>query len=223
MHIIRVRMGTVATALLAATALAGCTDDNGDPFNPGQNGQLPGSTTSSAGQPNVPTVANPLNADPFLDRPCDLVDNKTVAEIGDMKPPEPDVDSERAKRLTGPICDWYAKDPSAGRGISLAIHTVHRDKAGEGLKGIGGIYEGKKNGLFDYLEPVEIPGHPGYPAVFAGSQSDKEAGECPLFFGVADDLAIVVRVSDQRDSPQDTCPPTLQVAASVLQTLKTGS
>jgi hypothetical protein len=221
MHIVRVRIGAVAVALLGATVLAGCSDDDGDPFTTGQNTPLPGSSVPNAGQPNVPKVASPLNVEPYVDRPCDLVDKATVAEIGDMDSPQPDVDSDMAKRLTGPTCQWDATNGNLD--IRVSIQTVHSQYAAPGLKGIAGIYGGKQNGLVDYLEPAEVPGHPGYPAVFAGQNSDKEFGGCPLYVGVADDMVFVARVSDRSEIPQDTCPATLKVAASVLQTLKAGS
>lgn len=221
MRILRVRVGTVALALVTATALASCSDDGGDPFNPGQNTQLPGTTAPNAGQPNVPKVANPLNVAPYVDRPCDLVDKATLAEIGEMDPPEPDVDSDMAKRLTGPTCQWDATNGELD--VRVSIQTVHSQYAAPNLKGIAGIYGGKESGLVDYLEPVEIPGHPDYPAVFAGQNTDKEFGGCPLYVGVADDMVFVARVSDRSESPKDACPATLKVAASVLQTLKTGS
>lgn len=219
MHYKKWRMASSGTILLAV-ALAGCSDGgDGDVFNPpGQTDQPPGTTTSNGGQPNVPKVANPLNIEPFLTRPCDLVDDKTVAEIGEMQSPEQDVDSERAKRLVGPNCTWIAKE--RGPDIGLEIHTVHREQGG---LGIGGVYAGYEGGVLDYLKPVEIPGHPGYPAVFAGQDSDKELGVCPLSVGIADDLVIAMRVTNPDDPSQDTCPATLKVAASVLQTLKAGS
>lgn len=214
------QLGTVATtAVLVATLLASCSDNNGGVFNPpGQTGQPPGKTSPNAGQPGLPKVANPLNAEPFLARPCDLVDKQTVAEIGDMKPPESDPDSERAKKLVGPNCTWLPKE--RGPHIGLEIHTVHR-KLGKG--GIDSVYAGHQGGLTDYLKPVEIPGHPGYPAVFAGQDSDKQLGTCPLFLGIADDLVVAMRVTNADEPSQDTCPATLKVAASVLQKLKTGS
>lgn len=210
----------IAVTALSVLVLAGCSDDgNGSVFNPpGTTGQPPGSTAPSAGDPNVPKVANPLNAEPFLNRPCGLVDKETVAEIGVMKPPESDTNSERAKRLVGPNCTWFPKE--RGPDIGLQIHTVHR-KLGKG--GIDAVYAGHQGGLTDYLEPVEIPGHPGYPAVFAGQASDKEPGHCPLFLGIANDLVIAMSVTDLDGTMQDTCPATLKVAASVLQTLKAGS
>lgn len=211
---------SLAVTILGAAVLAGCSDNgNGGVFNPpGQTGQPPGSTSPSAGQPEVPKVTNPLNVESFLTRPCDLVDDKTVAEIGDMKPPEQDVDSERAKRLVGPNCAWFPNE--RGPHMGLQIHTVHRD-VGKG--GIASVYAGHQGGLTDYLRPVEIPGHPGYPAVFAGQASDKEMGICPLFLGVADDLVIAMDVTNPDNPSQDMCPATLKVAASVLQTLKAGS
>lgn len=212
--------GLIAATMIGVFVLAGCSDgDNGGPFNPpGQTGQPPGSTTASTGDPSVPTVANPLNADPFVDRPCDLVDEQTVTEIGEMKPPEEDTTSESAKRLVGPNCTWFPKE--RGPDIGLQIHTVHRE---HGKGGIDAVYAGHRGGLTDYLEPVEIPGHPGYPAVFAGQASDKEPGHCPMYLGVANDLVIALSVTDLDGTMQDTCPATLKVAASVLQTLKAGS
>lgn len=203
-------------AVLAVGLLAACSDEGGFEL-PGQGG--PSDPAQSGSQIDVPKVAEPLRADPFLKRPCDLVDEKTVAEIGDMKPPEADADSERARRLVGPSCAWFSKE--TGPRISVAIQVPTNKASEEEFKGIAGVYYGHQEGLTDYLEPTEIPGHPGYPAVFSGQNSDKEPGKCPLILGISDDLTVAVAVTDLLGK-QDTCPGTLKVAASVLSALKTG-
>lgn len=207
-----------AGSVLIASLAAGCSDEaDGDGFDfPGDGGQSTSAKPSD--ELEIPKVASPLRADPYLTKPCDLVDEKVLAEIGEMEPPESDVDSERAKRLTGPRCQWDGKDGNLD--VSVAIQTPTNKASQAKFKGIAGIYYGHKNGLTDYLEPVDVPGHPGYPAVFAGSNEDKEFGSCPLFVGISDELTIATRVTDNSESPQNRCPATLKVAASVLQTLK---
>lgn len=210
-----------AAAVLGAAVLvglfAGCSDkDRGSPQPPGL------SQPPSESQPPVDNlgVKSPLNVRPFLDRPCDLVDKQTVAEFGKMKA-EPDVNSDRAKNLTGPLCDWSSDDLD-GPSLSLAIQIPTNEAAPEGSKGIRGFYRGHESGLTNYLEPVQIPGQPGYPAVFAGSDVQKESGHCSLFVGVTDTLTTVIGVTIDNNY-SEACAGSLKIAASVLDTLKKGA
>ncbi|MGH3431491.1 MAG: hypothetical protein ACRDQB_01505, partial [Thermocrispum sp.] len=70
--------------------------------------------------------------------------------------------------------------------------------------------------------PVEIPGHPGYPAVIKQSERDITVGYCPIFVGVTDDLTMVVAMR-HRDQPEQACDGAVTAAASVINTLKQGA
>ncbi|MFC6871039.1 DUF3558 domain-containing protein [Haloechinothrix salitolerans] len=172
---------------------------------------------SSESSESVPKVDDPLDVEPFLDRPCELVDPAALSKVGNFKPGSADVDSKAAKKLTGPSCSWHAK--GSGPDAGLAIGTVHRDN---GTGGIKGVYAGKEQGFIERLEPVEIPGHPGYPAAYAGGEDEFSRGRCPLAVGITNDLSIMVSITD-RAHPERACSAVLKVAASALEALKKGS
>lgn len=198
------------SAIIVTVIAGGCAAETEGA--PSANQSSPGASAS-----NVPQVENPLNAEPFLDRPCDLVDRAVLSGIGDFKAGKPDVNSEAAKKLIGPSCNWHSR--GSGLDVGLAISTVHRDT---GTGGIEGVYAGKEAGLIDRLKPVEIPGNSGYPAAFAGDNYDFERGRCPLTVGITNELAFTASVTSE-GNPKEACSAALKVAASVLDTLKEGS
>lgn len=143
-----------------------------------------------------------------------------LSDIADFESGEPDVDSEHAKKMIGPSCDWGTEDFMSE--ISLVINAVHSEHADKKYKGIAGIYGGKEAGLVDFLDPTEVPGHLGYPAVYAGQDGDREKGKCALHVGIANDLTFTVIVQSEND-PTQSCPAAQKVAASVLERLKGGA
>lgn len=203
--------------VLISVVSAACDDGTvgGEPTSPPQNGSAPPNT------PAVPKVADPLDAGPFLSDPCKLVDDATIASIGEFDPGEADVDSPEAKNLIGPSCGWDGKD-NFGLDLSVEIGTVHQRQAEPKYRGIAGIYGGKEAGLVDEFEPVEIAGHPGYPAAYAWLDGDRERGRCPLYVGIADDLTFTATVQNE-DQPDQACPAAQKAAAAVLVSLKRGS
>ncbi len=205
-------------AAVAITVLTSCSDETGG--DPSPAGQEDGSTNggSMTRESEVPQVEEPLNAEPYLKRPCDVVAKSVINSVGSMRPGEPDVNSEAAKNLTGPSCGWFSKGNERVQ-FSLVFETVHRDN---GTGGIKGVYKGKELGLVDYVRPVEVPGHPGYPAAISGSSGDEQKGECSLAVGITNELLFSVGFSNW-ENPQQACPSALKVAASALDTLKKGS
>lgn len=202
---------SLAGFLLTAGLLTACSDETeGDPTSPAMPSSS-GTEPPVVGEPDIPKVANPLNVDRFLDNPCQLVQKDVVAAVGDMKPGEPDTDSDMAKNLTGPGCKWYSK--GSGASLSLVFETVHRDN---GTGGIKGVYNGKESGLIEDFEPTEVA---GYPAAVVPISSDDPADTCPLSVGISDDLLFVARVTDHGD-PDDACAASRKVAESVIETLK---
>lgn len=203
--------------LFLLAAMAGCDDaTEGEGFPPGQTGSQP-----TGGPDAALKVQDPLDATPFLADPCKLVDNQIVSQLGPFDPGKTDVNSEMAKKLTGPGCEWSAGS-NFGLNIDLRINTVHQEFAAAGSKGIAGIYGGKESGLVDYLEPVVIEGHPGYPAADAGQDGDREKGDCTLYVGISDELTFKSSVLNE-DDPSQACPAAHRIAAAVLDSLKKGS
>lgn len=204
-------ISAVAISMLTAGLLVACSDPTeGDPTPPLASSSAP----PVDGNSNIPKVANPLNADPFMGNPCELVSNDVVVAVGDMKPGEPDTDSDMAKNLTGPSCAWFSQD--LGPSISLVFETVHREN---GTGGIKGVYNGKESGLIEDFEPTEVV---GYPAAVVPIMPDDPADTCPLSVGIADDLLFVARVTDHGD-PSNACAASRKVAESVIETLKKGA
>lgn len=209
-------LARLTSLLFAAALVAGCTDETGgEPTGVPSAPSSAVSPSSSAVVGAAPKVATALDPGPFLRRPCDLISKSALKEYGFTKPGEADVDSRAAKELHGPTCHWLGDDMSLG----VAIHTPNQ-RNGNG--GLGPIYSGKENGLYSYLEPMEIPGHSDYPAVSAESRDERPEGHCPLFVGIQDDLVFVIQ-SNYDAKPEESCPAALKAAAAVLDTLKGAS
>ncbi|MGH3467540.1 MAG: DUF3558 family protein [Thermocrispum sp.] len=206
-------VATSLASLAMLVAAAGCSDEvHGSPQSPNQ--------ASGSGQAPAPAdelaVRNPLNVEPFLRRPCDLVDKQTVDQIGDLNP-TPEVDTQRAKKFTGPLCEWL--DEYALAQVAVVISVPHSEAAAEQYKGIRGVYAGNVDDPAARFEAVEIPGHPGYPAVINQTDRDVSKGYCPIYVGVTDALTIIVSARNEEDPPK-ACDGTVAVTASVLATLK---
>jgi hypothetical protein len=204
----------VLLVVLAGSVLAGCSD----PLE--EEGAQPSSTSpQGGGQKNgVPQVDNPLDATPFLRDPCSLVDNRTLAEFGTFGQGEPDVDSNHAKKLIGPSCTWYADD-EFGVSAEVVIDTPHQKYADPELRGLGGVYSSKESGMIDYLQQVEIAGHPGYPAVIAGDKEELSGGRCVVYVGIANDLNIKTAF-DKEGDPSQACAAAQKIAGAALNSLK---
>lgn len=203
---------SVTGFLLVATAVTGCSRDEGDGPTP------PTTPSSEGGQASVPKVTNPLSTGSFLGNPCQLVDDSIFAQIGEFGPGKPDVDSDAAKNLIGPSCTWESADYS--RAIDVVISTVHQKQAEQGFKGLDGVYASHEDGK--YLEPVVVQGYPGNPAAFAGENAKRDRGECSLYVGIADDLVFRVGILDE-NNPANACPAAPRVAGAVLDSLTKGA
>lgn len=211
----RAREVAAAMSLLGAVGtLAGCTDREGGQAGPVTSSspvssQVAPSTASATG---VAPIAKPLDPTPFLRRPCDLVAKSALAEMGFTEPGEPDTDSKLAKDIAGPSCGWRDR----GNGISIVMHTVNQ-KNGNG--GLVPVYDSLEVGLLAFVDPVEVPGHPDYPAVEAGENDERSKGDCPVYVGIRDDLVFVVQ-SNYFTTPATGCSDAKKMAAAVLDTLK---
>lgn len=177
-------------------------------------------TSQQGGTGEVPQVANPLDATPFLKNPCALIDDQTLSQFGDFTEGEPDVDSNHAQKLIGPRCSWYMKEDYS-RSAGVVIDTPHQKYADPELRGLGGVYASKESGMIDFLQAVEIAGHPDYPAVIAGDREEISRGRCVVYVGIANDLTINTSFDDEQN-PSQACPAAQKIASAALETLKQG-
>jgi len=205
--------GFLAAFLAAPAALAlmvGCSSETaGEAHDSEASGQ-----TGSRDSLNL-KVSNPLNVEPFVDRPCELVPQRTVAELGGGTSHEP---KDAVSNRLGPSCTWDLKKNS--QLLHVLLGTAARDMGGNGL---AELYANVRAGMGGYVESTDIPGYPEYPAAFGTLGKDKRSqGYCPVNIGTSDDMVITVSF-ENREQPSQACPGALKVAASVLDTLKKGS
>ncbi|MGH3467541.1 MAG: DUF3558 domain-containing protein [Thermocrispum sp.] len=209
-------VGKAVASLAVLVAASGCSDEvDGSPQSPNQ---APPSGQSSAPSDEL-AVRNPLDVEPFLKRPCDLVDKQIVDRFGDLNP-TPEVDTDRAKEFTGPLCEWV--DEYALAQVAVVIEVPMNEAAAEQYKGIRGVYAGNEKDPAARFEPVEIQEHPGYPAVINQTDRDVSEGYCPISVGVTDTLTIISSTRNEEDPPK-ACDGTVAVTASVLANLKKGA
>lgn len=195
--------------------LVGCSSEpSGEPE--GEANPNSSSPSGSANLGEIPDLAisNPLDVDPFIDRPCDLVPKGIVDSFGGGKARE--AEGDLSDHL-GPSCAWELNGD--GRVFHVSLGTEARRMGGQGLTE---IYKNVNAGIGGYVEPTEIPGHPEYPAAFGTLDKDKRSeGYCPVNIGTSDDMVVTVAFENLA-KPFQACPAALRVAASVLDTLKKG-
>ncbi|HVV12855.1 DUF3558 domain-containing protein [Amycolatopsis sp.] len=189
-------------ALLAASASACSNTTQG----------TPSAATSSDENPSsaVPTVAHPLDPSSYVGKPCDLVPQQLVSQLGYSDPTPSDANS-----ALGPGCGWIDVRTSQGKNLNVSVQILKGKRNG----GIASVYKTKDAGGYDFVDPTEVS---GYPAVFADTQDRRPEGDCNLFVGIADDLTFGV-AADGYQNEQDSCGAATQVAASVITTLQGGS
>lgn len=206
--------GRFLAAFLAAPAalalMVGCSSETtGEAHDSDASGQ-----TGSRDSLNL-KVSNPLNVEPFVDRPCELVPQRTVAELGGGTPREP---KGAVSNRLGPSCTWDLKKKS--QLFHVLLGTAARDMGGNGL---AELYANVRAGMGGYVEATDIPGHPEYPAAYGTLGKDKRSqGYCPVNVGTSNDMVITVSFQN-REQPSQACPAALKMAGSVLDTLKKGS
>lgn len=192
-----------AAALAIAIGLGGCTSQA-----PGEPSGTNKPTTTS---PNpVPAITHPLDADPFIDRPCDLLPRKWTAQQGFEKGKL----QKQQPGLAGPACSWDApigSDTAEGY-VQVIILTQPRDA---GVGGVRGLNSTRSQYGFFQLTNVD-----GYPAAYADGADQRAAGTTQLGLGVEDDLAIMIVADLFEREPQRSEPLAKAAAKQILKTLK---
>lgn len=196
----------VAALVLVSVAVAGCTGET-----PGTATPTPGTSPSSASSaapedPNVPKVANPLNASAFVGDACKLLSPAAAAELGFTEPGESSNDTSNSD------CSWGIRGKADS--LQLILGSGNREK---GMGGIAGLHKAKEAGQLRFLEPG--PEVDGYPTVYYGIQDRRAGGNCDLAVGVADDLTVGVHAGGY-DNEQESCGNAQKAASAVIKTLK---
>ena len=203
----RIRAAAVVAVVLAAF-LSACSTETGGTAVPSSSGA---STATSEANPDVPKVAQPLNASAYAADPCKLMPQSTLTELRFVDPGTPHT-AAAPDTKAGPYCGWIVKGEGAGLQVSLL--TGNRDN---GMGGLAGIYGGHASGQFAFLEKTEDVD--GYPAVFADRKDRRAGGNCNMYVGIADDLVFGAYALGYQGA-QDSCQAAQQAAAAVVKTLK---
>ncbi|MEU4671492.1 DUF3558 domain-containing protein [Amycolatopsis sp. NPDC023774] len=196
-----------AVLAAAAVVVTGCSAPAGGTAEP-----APGPASSSAaGDPRAPKVAQPLDPAAYLGKPCSLVPQSALTPLHYSGPGEATLaGSEFAG--AGPGCAWTIG--AEGLSVQIVIGTGNRD---QGIGGLAGIYRAQDSGQLGFVDPA--PSVDGYPAVFSDLTDRRARGNCNLWVGLADDLAFAVAAQGYQGE-QDSCQVAETVAGAVVGTLK---
>ncbi|TQJ03810.1 DUF3558 domain-containing protein [Amycolatopsis cihanbeyliensis] len=203
------RSTRLAGVLGAALLLAACGGDQteGSPSLSGSDGDT--STGSAQSAPSgkqgaAPRVPNPLPVDGILADPCNALSAAQLSRIG--------LDAPGTKRetRTGSECVWKS---AAFQDNSVSISPMTAND-----NGLDGIYANEPED--EYFEPTTIG---GYPAVYANVIDSRSNGDCVLWVGVTDELAVSVITQIARGPNEtDPCPVNERVGTAMIEQLGRG-
>jgi hypothetical protein len=188
-----------AGAFTALTLLTACTGKTGTGTTSGSASPAPTGEATDNGAPKVPA---PLNADGVLADPCSALSAAQQDEIGMVKPGEGD------QGPTGPECRW--------KSVSSSLNSVEVSPFTANKNGLSDIYAQKAGSA--YFEPLTVA---GYPAVSTDVSDLRSGGDCPLWVGVSDQLAVVVTAQLGEGKNQTTpCVVAQKVAEAMIRHLR---
>jgi len=196
----------LALPVLAVTAtalvLTGCTAKHRGSAAPAPTatGDSSSSAPSTGAAPRVPS---PLKTSKIEANACDTLSS---TDRGDLK-----LDGGAPRQgPAGPSCTYLeAADP----GNQIDVTTVTANK-----NGLSDVYDTKAND--EYFGETQIG---GYPAVFAAVKDYRHDGQCGLWIGVTDQLAVQIMVQyGHGPGVQDPCGVATKFGEAVVSTLKVG-
>ena len=185
--------------VLAVVSLPSCiVTETGEPV----------SNESSASERLAPPVDQPpLDVEPFLNRPCDVLTPEQAVEWTVSNPER--VPDERI--YTGPACEF---EPDDFDRVSFGT-TIRMTDSLEGLY--------QRRDTLQLFEPTEVTGYPG---AFNDAADTRSLGSCGLTVAVAEDRALDVLVSvNDRQSPEYTepCPVAARIMEQMIETIGAAS
>lgn len=155
----------------------------------------------------APRVDQPLDAGDLLDRPCVILAQEQLNELGVRGAGVPTTTGAVADSV-GPYCSWKT-DPALGDSIGVGFVTGNKG-------GLSDSYRIRKE--LEYFQPTTID---GYPAVFADRTDRRSDGECNIVVGITDTLTFRAWESGSLSS-HEACDRAKQVAAAALATMREG-
>jgi len=154
-----------------------------------------------------PVDQPPLDVEPFLNRPCNVLTPEQAAEWTVSNPERvPD-----KRTYTGPACEFQPDDPK-----QVFFGTTIRT-----MDSLEGVYQ--RRDTLQLFEPTEVAGYPG---AFNDSADTRSLGSCGLTIKVAEDSALDVLVSvNNRQSPEytDPCPVAARIMEQMIETIQGAS
>jgi Protein of unknown function (DUF3558) len=193
-----VRLGA---AVAAAGLLAACSQGTGSgPAPTSASSTAAASSNSATGDaPRVP-VALPV-AD-LTSNPCSALSSDQVTQIGLTG------SADLTQGQTGPNCRWRSATVSENL-VNISPMIVNKN-------GLSDIYANKAKNA--YFEPTTIN---GYPAVYTDLADLRSTGDCALWVGVTDQLAVSVSAQISFGVNKSTpCPVAQRVATAMVQHLQ---
>lgn len=166
-------------------------------------GTEPATPTTSAAA-SGPRVPSPLPTDGLLNDPCKVLTAAEAAQVGLAYPGRP-------VNETSPSCSFR----SSGNPLnSISIGAVPQNP-----HGISDIYDQKAQSA--YFEPVSISGYPG---ALADTHDGRPSGNCQLWVGVTDELAVsIIPQISAGPNKTDPCGLAQKFAAAMIGHLKAPS
>ncbi|MTD58701.1 DUF3558 domain-containing protein [Amycolatopsis pithecellobii] len=191
-----------AAALATAGVLSACSSGTNAGSIPPPASATGTPASSSQGGGEAPSVPSPLPTAALLANPCngglsaDQVYKLGLAATGTKRQDQ-----------TGATCTWRSDTYDANQ-VSITAVTPNKN-------GLSDVYATRGNDK--YFEPTTVS---GYPAVYAGIL-DRSGGDCSLWVGVTDQLAVNVQ-TQILDGPNKSnpCPVVERVATAMVQHLQ---
>ena len=188
----------IVAGLLAVTALAltGCGAKKHGTAAP-----APSDTSAALSTGSAPRVPSPLKTDSILADACATISSSGQTDLG-LGEGRPRTGSG------GPSCTYQeAADPSN----QIDVTTVTANK-----NGLSDVYDTKDND--EYFGESQIG---GYPAVFAAVKDYRHDGQCGLWVGVTDELAVQIMIQyGHGPGVQDPCSVATKYGEAMISTLK---
>lgn len=196
----RVRVGLF---VMAALCVGGCSGGGGDWA--GQTAAATSSVhaaeTTQRPKGEAPAVADPLEVGELRNDPCGALSAEQLSALGVVDAGTRDVDSGN------PECHWHLS--------TSLLHVVAISPALSDDGGLSDLYAQKQ--YQQYFEPTEVD---GYPAVYASVLEQRSRGNCELWVGVTDELAVVIKTYFLEVEP---CPVTERIATAMIEHARGGA
>lgn len=202
-----------AVLLAAAGISSGCSsEESGTPSaQVPETSEVSSSTDPSLGGYEIP---EPLELSPFSSRPCDLVAQDILDELGyDPEGTAKLEESDAVAARGGPYCFWRARESGEGT-LTVTILSGNAERGFGGLSGLRSLYE---QGEFAYWEDATVL---DYPAAYVSQWDRRADGECGISVGVSEEMAFSVMAGFYREDPDRACSVVSEVAEDVVGNLR---